>query len=1527
MKLSVRFELKSCLIWILLLFSGVGFKSIYGFERGPIVIADTRPPGVYVATPLQACEYWASLRDIEYVGIPSSRTAEIRGMWVIPWGRDQNNNFSMNILPAIHYQCGVIIHHYGNPPNVPPYEYEWRFGGAFPVCNVGDWPYVPSDKICTAPDNIPDPGANSGHPQLCIGNPINVATGNKYDQQTDFAYSTGLAFSRYYNAAALSDSRQMGASWRHTFQRGLYINSATVSAIRADGKLIYFRLADDAFWINQQKGYELLIQIIDSNDNITGWQLITDDDATEYYDTTGKLLSITDRSGRSQLLTYDLTPEEGGDGDPETLDSVTDGMGRQLAFSYDVQKRVATLRDPAGGLYRYNYDAYGNLVSVTYPDGGVRSYHYNEPAYTSGANLPSALTGVTDENGARFATYHYDAQGRAIATEHAGATDRHQLAYNPDGSTTVTDPLGTQRTYQFQTVLGVAKSAGQSQPGGAGCGPASSATTYDDNGNVSSQIDFNGNKTCYAYDLARNLEIARIEGLSTNQTCPTDLANYTPVVNTAERKILTDWHSTFRLPARITEAERETVLNYDHHGNITRFNVRDRETHANRGWTANYAYHPDVPGVVMQSVVDGPRTDVQDITTIDYYAPDIDCDDHHYGCRGQIKQITNALGHVTQIARYNAHGRPEAIIDPNGLVTTLVYDVRQRLLSRTQGTETTRYDYDAAGQLIKLTAPDGSAIHYRYDAAHRLIQIADNLGNRIEYTLDSMGQRVREEVFDPANTLIQARQREFDALGRLWKAIGAHDQVTELGYDANGNLKQSRNPLAHITTHHFDTLDRLIRIHDPAGGQSRQEYDALDRVASITDPKGMTTHYTYNGLGDQVREVSADRGTTTYAYDAAGNLTTRTDARGVVETTAYDALNRPVSRSYQAASGVSPTNPVTWHYDEGLYGTGHLTRVQDESGTTTYQYDPHGRLLSKTQAIHSGKEIVTQTLGYQYDSNGRLVQTTYPSGARITVLYGDDGRPVEMRVNDQALIRNIVYQPFGGPKSWIWGHGPSHDRHFDLDGRLIQHVLGEGMQSLSYDPASRITQTLHTNPIFNRSYNYDALDRLTHQLTSSSHYQWQYDANGNRISVQPGSMVYPYTLDTTSNRLLTVAGPMKKHYAYDAAGNPLTDGLIHYTWNTANRLAEVALKRGKVVYRYNGHGERVVKTGDTRSRLGTTFFFYDEAGRLVGDYEGRRGSKKQGNWLVKQETVWLGEIPIAVLKMTAKTNAIEIFPIHTDHLNTPRVIVDQKTDLPIWRWDNIDAFGANLPDEDPDQNRKSFEYNLRFAGQYFDKETQLHYNYFRDYDPNTGRYLQSDPIGLAGGLNPYGYVFNNPLQYTDPTGEAVPAIALWMVGGALSLLDMLSPPQPHPDYPDAIESVWTVPGPVGGAKRACGVGEGVAKFSPINPGPLAYDIAKTFRSATYSQRILSNDTTLFRVISDNGNPTGSFWTSTKPQGPLQSVIDSALDQNWGNTATRVVTAKLPSGTTIYEGAAAAQRGLVGGGSQIYIPRVDLKWIQ
>ena len=168
----------------------------------------------------------------------------------------------------------------------------------------------------------------------------------------------------------------------------------------------------------------------------------------------------------------------------------------------------------------------------------------------------------------------------------------------------------------------------------------------------------------------------------------------------------------------------------------------------------------------------------------------------------------------------------------------------------------------------------------------------------------------------------------------------------------------------------------------------------------------------------------------------------------------------------------------------------------------------------------------------------------------------------------------------------------------------------------------------------------------------------------------------------------------------------------------------------------NGLGQRVKKTAGAE-----TYFAYDEAGRLIGEYDGTGAAI--------QELVWLADTPVASVRPVAP-GGFAVFYIWADHLNTPRVVSD-TSNLVRWEWANANPFGAHLPNENP-AGLGTFAFNLRFPGQYFDSETGLHYNYFRDYDPGIGRYVQSDPIGLKGGINTYGYVTGRPLTRRDVFG-------------------------------------------------------------------------------------------------------------------------------------------------------------------------------
>ena len=141
--------------------------------------------------------------------------------------------------------------------------------------------------------------------------------------------------------------------------------------------------------------------------------------------------------------------------------------------------------------------------------------------------------------------------------------------------------------------------------------------------------------------------------------------------------------------------------------------------------------------------------------------------------------------------------------------------------------------------------------------------------------------------------------------------------------------------------------------------------------------------------------------------------------------------------------------------------------------------------------------------------------------------------------------------------------------------------------------------------------------------------------------------------------------------------------------------------------------------------------------------------------MLVQETIWLGDTPIETIR--PKTGGFEFFYVHTDHLNTPRRVSRPLDNQLRWRWD-ADPFGTAVPNENP-AALGAFKYNLRYPGQYFDVESGLNYNYFRDYDSATGKYVESDPIGLKGGINTYIYAAQNPLRYIDKTGQN-PAVAV-----------------------------------------------------------------------------------------------------------------------------------------------------------------------
>ncbi len=1116
-------------------------------------------------------------------------------------------------------------------------------------------------------------------------NPINTGwRGNKSQQETDYVGSGThpLRFARYYNSRGVqvgltgNDATEIVGQWRHTYQRAvvLFGSKQKVAVYRPDGKVYVFRQSGSN-WDTDAHIVERLTQ------TASGWQFITAEEETESYDNNGKLLSIQNRAGLVQTLDYDVNGR---------LTSVTDAFNRSLMLTYDASGRLWTLQDPMLGNYTYAYNANGNLQTVTYPTTKIRTYLYED------TNFPNALTGIQDETNARIATWAYDAQGRAISSEH-GATgsgiDKSTVVYNPDGSASITDALGMARTFSYIAQFNALKNTGLSQPCPS-CGGANAAsTTYDLNGFIDSRTDFNGNVTKYQYD-ARGLESSRTEAYNTSLA----------------RTITTQWHPTFRLPTQIDEPGKRTLLVYNSVGDLIQQSITDTPTNATRLSTYTITYSSTVPGAFAKVVVDGPRTDVVDQTTYDYNA------------EGNISAITNALGHITQITAYDNNHRPLTIIDPNGLITTLTYTPRGHLATRRVGTtattgELTTYAYDDAEQLKKITLPNGAFLAYTYDAAHRLTDITDQWNNHIQYTLDAAGNRTQEDIFDPNNTLRQTHSRVFDTLGRLSQDIGAYagEITTFSDYDGNGNVRTMADPLNHNTYQQFDVFNRLAEVTDANNGMTDYGYTPLDQTATVIDPRRLVTLYTVNALDTVAQTQSADSGITKNTYDAAGNLLTRIDAKDQKTTYKYDALNRLIKETRDSGT------VVTYSYDGGTNQKSRLTGMSDPSGSTTWTYDRWGRVLQKDQ-VHGS--TITRTTKYSFDTTGQPASMTYPSGKVINYTW-TNGIIAAVKIGTANIASNITYHPFGLPKTWLFNNGQTMTRIFDLNGRMTSNSLG----TIHYDVAGRIDSA------YGNTFGYDALDQLTSYNNGTIAHTYSLDANGNRTQQTVGSTANTYSIDFLSNRIQSVsAGTAQQTYVHDANGSVTSDGTLTLEYDTLNRVRTAKL--GTTVlgtYTYNGLNQRIKKVAGSA----TTLYVFAEDGKLLGEYD--------STGAVLQETVWRGDIPIAVLRP-----GTVVYYVHADHLNTPRKVYNNTKQLR-WSWD-VGSFGATTPNENP-SGLGVVTYNLRFGGyQYFDAETGLHYNWYRYYDPKTGKFITADPIGLAGGINPFVYVSNNPLSYVDPLG-------------------------------------------------------------------------------------------------------------------------------------------------------------------------------
>ncbi len=1225
---------------------------------------------------------------------------------------------------------------------------------------------------------VPSTGSNNSFG----GNPIDFGTGNKFQREADYRdfRSTPLEFVRYYNSFQSNTNLGLGYGWRHSYQRRLVAvdaqgrsdltalpgaDSERIKAVRDDGGVYVFRREGDV-WQGQM--------VVDNLKPFEGgWHYETVNKQQEIYMHDGRLKQIKYPSGVIHTLAYE------GD----QLVHVKDSRGPRIDFHYQ-NSWVNRVKLPSGQQLNFKYDEHSNLIGYKIRSGGIWSklqksfsghearYHYESDSLIHG------LTGKTDAEGKRYATWGYDQLGRANLSEHAGGVERLQIEYRSDTEVAITNIAGlTSIMYLEPSRPGyrrLVRVDGEATPS---CGATRKENRYNEQGFLKLAVDTEGN----------GLQIQRNErGLITQQDNGLKLQGERWLPTEGAHRVESQWHDRLPLPVQSTQSRYsqnrwmpylQIDVSYDATGKILKQTATDllsqnqpkTTTVDPRTWQYTYTVNPKIPGVISELNINGPRKPLSDGSD-DIYT-------QRFNEQGLLTQLRNPLGHTTKFKAHNFNGQPTSVELPNGLNIELTYDDHGNLTTLTRASDEQRaiykVKYDHNHLLTQLDFPDGSSKKFNYNDARQLIRVENNWGEVREIEPSKVnGNWTAQLVYSRDGKLVRQYERSLDSLGRVLTLLGQSGQQTTYRYTGAGQLQSAQTQgNTQSERYHYDSLGRLSRMVDALGGQTQYSYASTGGVKTVTDANGATTVYTYNGFGDMTKLDSPDTGVLVMDYDSAGNKIRargeQSEAGGIEYR--YDALNRLVMIDRPGDS-----QDVNYRYDQqgGVHGVGlgRLTHIKDASGTMDYRYDAVGNVLEDHRRFTLNGQTTSYRLRYEYTPAGQLATVIYPNGQRVTYDY-DAERLKRLQFhsdsNSEMLIDAIAYQPYGAITQWHYGNDLQQTQSYDADGRLQRNNLQGADRSSVFDVEYQFDQRNNIVGIHDQArslkqaFEYDALGRVIQDQGDYGSKRYRYDSVGNRlddtyhpadVSLKDQSRVgeTSSTKETASKLIYEANSNRLKRYGdtevlMSENGNLLIEKNKkwdrRYIYNSSNQVVASYLNQQFAgSYAYNSLGQRTHKMVENPDGNIHTVFHYGLSGQLLGETHTNQQTGEQQH----KNYVWLNRKPVAMLDDDA------VIYLHTDHLNTPRMATNRHKEV-VWRW-HSDAFGKGRAQEDPDGDGQLTQINLRFAGQYHDQESGLYYNYHRYYDPNVGRYTQSDPIGLQAGVNTFAYVDSAPLHNTDPLG-------------------------------------------------------------------------------------------------------------------------------------------------------------------------------
>ncbi len=1266
-------------------------------------------------------------------------------------------------------------------------------GGMCPLNPSGN----PAGGMC-ASDPASTPG---GQPSAAVGNPINVMSGNKFQQETDMPAlpgGLGLQLSRSYNSQSQARG-VLGVGWRHAYEVSLLESPAHIQILQADGRRLIFP--------RQASGACVSVHPGDGQVEKTahGWR---------WQWTGGRVLEFEPRPGDARHGRLAAIRDPAQPGMPSLslryglrgeLVSVRDPAGRGLHFHYGFHgaARWPEVRvDTPAGRYRYRLDGEGRLLTVQQADGAWLGYYYERQRQ---GGDPYNLTGRAEwQAGARVwrrtATWAYDGMDRAVLSEHAGGVERVSLRFatasvprsGADGEfeTVLTNSLGQSTRYRWQLTGQDFRLLEARGAGCASCGTVNRRYRYDARGLVLREEHLSPAGDVLEW---RDFDYDRLGRMVAQRHGGADVA--TESLRYAYERADLPWTVT-RLshPSVLAGHEAVTRLTHDAQGRVlavaeTGFTPLGERLERVRRYTYDHA------GRLLSE--DGPLSNTADGRG--------DITRYRYDAAGRLEQLEGVGGLRLAVLARDALGNVTRLTQRNGSrreVLQLDYDARGRLseIVRQAGDLPLRrqqLERDDAGRLISQTDAWGRRTQWRYDDAGRLqrIEAADGQSWRLAHDTENRLLSLQRWQSGGAAVIQQLAWRYQEKAGQWQQQI--HDRLGLLSarvMRADGRLQWTEDALGGRETRLHDGWGRLQASQRRGEDVLPVEWRQYVPGGWRREAAGLQADVLVDDWGRKVMERLPGQGLRLFRHDAADNRIAEAAENGETYRYRYDYAGHRI-----AEGGPRDPEAVTTRYD------GDLPVVRSHDGETRlWQYNAFGEPVREERQQHGpdGRSRLS-TISWSYDAGGR-VERESRDDLHLFYDYGADNRIRAIRHSEGWLAGKLADWT---RNRWTpWARPVVDQVRYDAWGQVAHLRLAHGTeQDIRRDERGRITRidTRHQN---SGRYEYDALNRLRERDEGGIRERYGYDAAGrlSRVEQWQGerwteTAAYHYDDQGNRRRLTTPDARTEYRYGsdglqwqgqawratgkgwpaesapaqlsqlagYDAAGKPWLwwQGVLE----PARGVSMVALQPEQApLWRLETAGSQPVAWRDEQGRTPLRYG-YDvqglplwehwrtHAGKIwqrFSDYQGSLRLSEEDVWSeggqedgrMRRDYVYLGQLPVAVrVESVSGSGWGEVV---ANRQGAPVMVLDAGGKV---RWSaGYEAFGARRAGDS--MGHDAWSISLRLPGQHEDPLTGFYQNGYRTYMPLAGRYLTPDPAGVRDGLNPFVYVGSDPLNAVDPWG-------------------------------------------------------------------------------------------------------------------------------------------------------------------------------